>query len=363
MEDINFEKVFEDLKTIRSNVVPKSQYKEAQVEIEKLKSLLQDAYGQVKSLADDLVAVRAKANAEKEEVNKNLKMANLESGLILKELEQLKSQHEENKLKLDLITAENKRLQVSCQGWKANNDVLTWRLKLKSHQLDSLKTNSQKNETGEKSQCSIGTQTIKEEPKSIGVVNVPASYSSRGAGVRNSSITTATMPTQSNCKQETTTNITPKAIVGAKRTRLESENQERRKSKRLTPKYFNCETCIYDWAENSQVPIDHISSFPSVRELKMHMVEKHNYDGFYHHTICADKNCHKFNNHKRPQYHCIYRIPHGNLVCETCEVTFEEAEYLDRHVKLVHSNISEMTSKKLMELYNALDESHWIVFD
>ena len=121
MEEINFEKVFEDLKTIRSNVVPKSQYEEAQLEIERLKSLLQDAYGQVKTLADDLVTVRAKANAldtEKEELNKNLKMANLESGLILKELEQLKAQHEEDKLKVDLIEAENKRLQVSFQSKK-----------------------------------------------------------------------------------------------------------------------------------------------------------------------------------------------------------------------------------------------------
>ena len=113
MEEINFEKVFEDLKTIRSNVVTESQYEEAQLEIERLKSLLQDAYGQVKTLADDLVAVRAKANAFENEKD-----------------------------------------------------------------------------------------------------------------------------------------ITPKAIVGAKRTRLESENQERRKSKRLIPKNFNCETCIYDGAKN-----------------------------------------------------------------------------------------------------------------
>ena len=357
MEEINFEKVFEDLKTIRSNVVPKSQYEEAQLEIERLKSLLQDLYGQVKSLADDLVAVRAKANAEKEEVNKNLKMANLESGLILKELEQLKAQHEEDKLNLDLIKAENKRLQVSCQSWKANNDVLTWRLKLKSHQLDSLKTNNQKNESDEKSRCSIGTQTIKEEPKSIGVVNVPASYSSRGADVRNSSITSATVPTQANCKQETTTNITPKAIVAAKRKRIKSENQERRKSKRLKRKYFTCETCIYDWAEKSEKcpdlpnPIDLISSFSSLRELKIHVVDKHNYDGFYHNTICDDINCLKFSNHKRPEYNCRRRYPHGDLVCDTCEVTYKFEDDLNRHVEVVHCNVFDIASDRLLQLY------------
>ena len=49
MEEINFEKVFEDLKTIRSNVVPKSQYEEAQLEIERLKSLLQAEKGEIKN--------------------------------------------------------------------------------------------------------------------------------------------------------------------------------------------------------------------------------------------------------------------------------------------------------------------------
>ena len=141
MEKINFEKVFEDLKTIQSNVVPKSQYEESQLEIERLKSLLTDANGQVQTLSDDLVNLRTKVKVletEKEELNKNLKMANLESGLILKEFEKLKAQYEEDKLKFNLIKAENKRLQVSLQSWKSNNDVLTWRLKLKSHQLDSL---------------------------------------------------------------------------------------------------------------------------------------------------------------------------------------------------------------------------------
>ena len=74
MEKINFEKVFEDLKTIQSNVVPKSQYEESQLEIERLKSLLTDANGQVQTLSDDLVNLRTKVKVletEKEELNKN----------------------------------------------------------------------------------------------------------------------------------------------------------------------------------------------------------------------------------------------------------------------------------------------------
>ena len=348
MEEINFEKVFEDLKTIKSNVVPKSQYEEAQLEIERLKSLLQDAYGQVKTLADDLVAVRAKANAletEKEELNKNLKMANLESGLILKEFEKLKAQHEEDKLKVDLIEAENKRLQVSFQSWKANNDVLTWRLKLKSHQLDSLNANIQKNDSPEKLHCSIGTQTIKEEPESIGVVNVPASCSSRKMDVPKSSTTATT--TQS--KLETRKSLNAKPQVGAKRKSFQPSNQERRKSQRIIPKSFVCETCIYDWGkefefqrgfshENLPNPIDHISTFLSSRELRLHMAEKHNYVEVYHGSICADKNCLQFNNRKRPEYNCISQFPHGDIVCDTCKVTYKFEEDLNRHVQLVHSN-------------------------
>ena len=72
--------------------------------------------------------MKAKANAlktEKEDLNKKLKMENLESGLILKALEELKGQHEEDKLKLNLIKAENERLQVPFQSWKA----IIWYLK------------------------------------------------------------------------------------------------------------------------------------------------------------------------------------------------------------------------------------------
>ena len=226
MEKVIFEKVFEDLKTIQSNVVPKSQYEKAQLEIERLKPLLKDANGQVQTLSDDFVTVRTKVKVletENQELNKNLKMANLESGLILKEFEKLKAEYEEDKLKFDLVKAENKRLLVSLQGWKSNNDVLTWRLKLKGHQLNSLNANIRKNETPEKSSSSIGTQTIKEEPKAVGILNVPTSCSpieSRKSAPR---------PTKKpNCKQETM-----KATLGAKRKKFESETQERRKSKRL----------------------------------------------------------------------------------------------------------------------------------
>ena len=363
MEEINFEKVFEDLKTIQSNVVPKSQFEEAQLEIERLKLLLQDAYGQVETLADDLAAVRTKANAletEKEELIKNLKMANLESGLILKEFEKLKAQHEEDKLKVDLINAENKRLQLSFQSWKSNNDVLTWRLKLKSHQLDSLNANIRKNDSPEKRHCSIGTQTIKEEPESIGVVNVPGSCSSRkmGADVPKSSTTATAM----HSKLETRKSLNAKAKVGEKRKNFQPANQERRKSQRIIPKQFVCETCIYDWGkefefqrgfshENLPNPIDHISTFLSSRQLRLHMTEKHNYDEIYHGSICADKNCLQFNNRKQPEYNCVSQFPHGDIVCDTCKVTFKFEQDLNRHVQLVHCNISEMGRSYFRKLY------------
>ena len=136
MEVINFEKVFEDLKTIQSKVVPKAKYEDSQNEIENLKSLLKDADGQVQVLLNKLQTMRNRWDSEKWELNKKLKMANCEADLILKEMDKLKVQHEEQKLKFDVVEAEKKRLEAVANNWEASYNEINLKLKLKNHQLN-----------------------------------------------------------------------------------------------------------------------------------------------------------------------------------------------------------------------------------
>ena len=173
MEGANFEKVFEDLKTIQSKVVPKAKYEESQNEVEKLKSLLEVANGQVRGLVEELKNVRTKRDSEKEELRQKTKISNSK---ILKEIAELKAQREEQKLKFDVVEAEKKRLEAESNNWEARYNEINLKLILKNHQLNSLSADGRKSKTSEAQKHSTGTQTIKKEPAlSIGTVNVPSS--------------------------------------------------------------------------------------------------------------------------------------------------------------------------------------------
>ena len=260
---------------------------------------------------------------------------------------------EEQQLKLDIVDAEKKRLEAASNNWEASFNEINLKYKLKTHQFNSLAANRRNIQLDEKSKSSIGTQTIKEEPKSIGsigVVNVPRSCSSQHATPNLSKSSKTIQP-----NAETEANNTLNA--GAKRKRSEirdSENQERRKSQRMDN--FVCETCIYDWGNKYKNPsskllpdpANHIATFTSIRDLKLHMVEKHK-DGLFksHASICNQKNCVQFKNHESYKCH-----PHGDLTCNTCGVTFKFKNDLARHIKLVHCNISKMSIDKLLKLHD-----------
>ena len=90
-------------------------------------------------------------------------------------------------LKIDVLQAEMKALEAERKTFEVKFDAVSSKLKLKTHEYDSLlksKTKSQDikifvTPESQVQKSSIGTQTIKQEPEEIGVVNVPASLSSQ----------------------------------------------------------------------------------------------------------------------------------------------------------------------------------------
>ena len=384
MEVVNFEKVFEDLKTIQSKVVPKAKYEDSQNEIEKLKSLLKYANGQVRGLVDELQTVRTRLEREKGELNKKLKMANCEADLILKEMDKLKVQHEEQKLKFDVVEAEKKRLEAVANNWEASYNEMYLKLKLKNHQLNSLSSEGRKNKAVEGQKCSIGTQTIKKEPASISAVNNPSSFSGSqtSADIQNLSTvqnsSTATNSLQQNSRSSAVYSSSMEACfkiqagLRIKRKRFESEGQER-KSKRINnQKFFNCEHCSYEWStkfgeqmqqkrrlkediqtlDSKPGPFECISTFSTLWELKSHIVEVH---GWSYDEFCKEKSCLQHKEHTEREHYSKGSlrgsyILHGDLACDTCEVTFECKYDLASHVKLIHGNIAQMSTFEVWNL-------------
>ena len=144
MSESNYNEVFE---VIKSNLVPKIQYEKSQLEVVNLKEIVR------------------KLNANKsEQMNRIM-----------------------------ILMAENESLKAEKKTFEVKVKEVSLKLKQKTYQHLSLLNQSQKNalNASQNNVCvtekiSTGTQTIKEEPPEIGVVNVPASCSSSKASKRTS---------------------------------------------------------------------------------------------------------------------------------------------------------------------------------
>ena len=144
MSESNYNEVFE---AIKSNLVPKIQYEKSQLEVVNLKEIVR------------------KLNANKsEQMNRIM-----------------------------ILMAENESLKAEKKTFEVKVKEVSLKLKQKTYQHLSLLNQSQKNalNASQNNVCvtekiSTGTQTIKEEPPEIGVVNVPASCSSSKASKRTS---------------------------------------------------------------------------------------------------------------------------------------------------------------------------------
>ena len=155
------------------------------------------------------------------------------------------------------------------------------------------------------------------------------------------------------------------------KTEPEDANEDQgRKSN--TRKIFNCGACIADWGEefgekwrqsgdktgirtcifealDSKIgSIQNICTFSSFGELKSHVVEVHDWS---HDDFCKEKSCLQYKDHEEDDDCGPGIYIHGDLVCDTCEVTFEDECDLEGHVKLIHENIAQMSKAQVFAGY------------
>ena len=92
------------------------------------------------------------------------------------DVKRMKSKYEDEKLRIEIIQAEKECLQSKMKTLELKSNELSLKLKLKTKQYDALvssrKTDCKSNDS---ENISIGTQTVKEEPTEIGIVNNPCS--------------------------------------------------------------------------------------------------------------------------------------------------------------------------------------------
>ena len=157
MSELNFEKVFKELKIIEANSVSREKYDQLQNEVKKLESML--------------TAVNNRFQQE------------------AKELKKLKMVNELQTMEIDVMKAEKQSLEAEKKTLEVRFDEVSLKLKLKTHQYDMLagqQSNVQTKPTDPIPQPlekkTTGSQAmvneIKDEP-SIGVVNQPSSLPSK----------------------------------------------------------------------------------------------------------------------------------------------------------------------------------------
>ena len=286
------------------------------------------------------------------------KIAHLESMLekakSAREKEQ--SEYEEQKLAIDIIKAEKETLQAEKETLLADSKSLetrlrteretftsfkrasdaklneiTLKLKQKTHQYDSLlksKEDDVKKTANKDCRLSIGTQTIKEEPQEIGVVNFPASK----AGIKR----------ENECR-------TPR--TKAKRKKVEKSDSSKTDTNTIKSEVtFTCESCLKSWGwhirSNFQGDPDEcdapdpkrkIRTFPTLDAYKNHIYEDH---GVSNYVLKAHHNQGR------------------KVVCQSCAASFECHHHLERHIVIEHANVvnSKMSNKEFFDLYQKYEK-------
>ena len=203
------------------------------------------------------------------------------------------------------------------------------------------------------------TQTIKEEPNEIGVVNVPASSSSK--------------PNEPKAGTKRKYNNPPPSADDKKRKINPSSKIE---FQSFTIK-FTCEDCLHDWKnrigndfggdpnhKDAQEP--EIREFTSFELYREHVAFYHrSYNPSYsEYRLCESKGCLRENFHNAERSLSVVRdsytdAPHGDIICELCGLSFKIKHHHDRHVKIEHFAygkpytapfITGLTKKKIYDL-------------
>ena len=290
---MNYENVFESIKL---NLVPVSIQEESKNEISRLQLELQNA---------------------KNDFNK------------------LKLECEEQKMTIDIIQAEKKSLEAEKKTSEIKFKEVSMKLKHKTHQYDCI----MKKSSGDSLQIqktATATQTIKEEPNEIGVVNVPASSSSK--------------PNEPKAGTKRKYNNPPPSADDKKRKINPSSKIE---FQSFTIK-FTCEDCLHDWKnrigndfggdpnhKDAQEP--EIREFTSFELYREHVAFYHrSYNPSYsEYRLCESKGCLRENFHNAERSLSVVRdsytdAPHGDIICELCGLSFKIKHHHDRHVKIEH---------------------------
>ena len=360
-------------KAIHNNLVPKKLYdrdikrrdndtrkiqlelRKTTQEFEKLKGdhkQLTEKYNQLKDQRlDDSLKIE-----NLEAVIKNLRTENAKLQDVKNESEKLKSDHSQltetynqlkderlgDGLKIDVLQAEMKAFEAEKKTFDVKFDAVSSKLKLKTHEYDSLIKSKAKSQDikifvtpeSQVQKSSIGTQTIKQEPEEIGVVNVPASSSSQPKP-----------PPAKPGTKRTSSNDDNRKITKAKRKKIDSTTRLTRKSTGNKPK-FTCMDCHYDWG--SDVVENHIfdpdktgvsnprhtiQTFSSIDDYKIHRHEVH--DAIYTELV----------NH--------YQSYNGrtDCTCKICGLKFTNKDVHDMHVDLDHINLTGMSNQEIFGLY------------
>ena len=315
MSEPTYAKVFE---TIRSSLVPKSQFEEAQKEISILRSQLETA-----------------KNSERK----------------------LKSEYDDQKLTIDILRAEKETLENEKRTLESKFKEVYLILTQKTREYDSLQTAQTDCNPSNVVSGTVRNQSIKQEPPPVGIVNVPASSTSRlyEPGMKTRSkrgITAGDDEKRTSAKRQKTS--TP-----AKASKQSTEIQQ----------IFSCHWCLSEWgceidrdfySNSSRLgvpdPKTRIWTFSTFKEYKDHCFIAH--DGYSQEQIdngcyetdkfCQENSClESFTDGVTPTHHW----PHGDINCEVCGLSFKFKRHHDTHIKLEHANINVMSKEEIFELH------------
>ena len=276
-------------KSVYANMVPKSIYdytiNEHKKQNSTLKSQLQNAKNDLEKLQSEYGNRKLSDTLKIDSLEAKIKNLQDENSELLNVKNELKKLQSEIALKIDVFEAGMKTLEAEKNTFEVKFDEVSLKLKLKTHEYDSLLKSKQTDcrvklvfKSNEIEKASIGTQTIKEEPKEIGVVNLPSSLSSQPKDP----------PVKSGTKR-TSSNVEERKIAKAKRMKTEATSRMTGQSieKKET---ISCASCLDDWGLNVQKnfggdperpsvpdPIHAIASFTSIDKYKNHAVNIHQY--------------------------------------------------------------------------------------
>ena len=326
----------------RTNATLKSQLQNAKNDLEKLQS----EYGNRK-LSDTLKIDRLEVEM------KTLQAENSELQNVKNELEKLKS---EIALKIDVLEAGMKTLDAEKRTIESKFDEVSVKLKLKTHEYDSLLNSKQDRrqvklvfKQNETEKTSIGIQTIKEEPIEIGVVNVPASFSSQPKEP----------PVKSGTKR-TSSNVGDRKIVQAMRMKTEKSNSTPRITRQSITKkdLINCSDCFGRWGSEIEYgydgdpdktgapnPSEVIKTFSSLKAYENHVQEDDCYDVcpvFYWAQYSFSPNS------------VDSRYQNADFICKICDSRFVYRQNYERHIDIEHCNSGsryDITKKQMFDLY------------